>query len=156
MRLFYRNADDRDRDLIISAHGGKPASGDKIRWPIPGYEHTVLWCSAPGLSTTIQVADILQFRLNRTGRCVLYGYRALPIVHSISNYALEKYAATKSDDLGRDTYSGYERQAVNDGCDILSPRNRWFSRDIDLAYVLNHSTIRRKNYRNIYFSFCLS
>lgn len=153
MRLFY-NPVNANRDLIISAHGGKPASGGKIAWPLRGYADTTLWCSQPGLSTTIQVDDILEYRETKRGRCLIYGYRPLLMANRITNYELEKFAASYSDE--EEDYRDYNTWAENRGCDILSPRNRWFSKEIDLAYVLNHHRIRAGNYRNIYFSFCLS
>jgi hypothetical protein len=154
MRLFYKPGAVGNRDLIISAHGGKPESGQKINWPLPGYADTLLWCSQPGLSTTIQVSDILDYRETKKGRCLLYGFRPLPLLKSVTNYELEKFAETASDE--DEDYRDYDSWAEQRGCDILSPRNRWFSKEIDLAYVLNHSRIKAKDYKNIYFSFCLS
>lgn len=143
--------------LIISAHGGKPGKNDKMPWPPKDAGTPVIWfCSTHGKSTMTQVDDVLEAIRGNNARLDLIrmsGFHPL-LQKEVFNYHLQKYAGSGSDDY--ETYADYERWVTASGCDILSPRNRWFSSEVRLASVFAQSTIKKKGYKNVYCSFCRS
>ncbi|HDP24288.1 MAG TPA: hypothetical protein ENN34_02485 [Deltaproteobacteria bacterium] len=144
-------------NLIITAHGGKPDPDEKITWPPKDAGAPVIWfCSRHGKSTSTQVEDIL--KVLSGSKTVLDLIRAMgfhPLLQKeVFNYHLQKYAGSGSDDY--ETYKDYEGWIKHSGCDILSPRNRWFSSEIRLSTIFDQKTIRTRGYKNVYCSFCRS
>ncbi len=145
-------------NLIVSAHGGKPGPDEKIAWPPKGVGNPVIWfCSIHGKSTMTQVEDVLEGIIGKNkGRFDLMkasGFHPL-LQKEVFNYHLQKYAGSGSNDY--ETYAEYEQWITSSGCDIVSPRNRWFSSEIRLASIFEQSAIKKKGYKNIYCSFCRS
>jgi hypothetical protein len=159
MYLFHKTGNTR---LIISAHGGKPSKDDRFDWPAPGMpEGCQLWyCSMHGKSTTVQVAHILLFlhpKMKRSDAAARHmrtvGFHPHHL-GKVVNYELAKYAGYHGGDT--EGYRDYMTWVDNYGCDIVSPRNRWFSKEIRLLDIFSQKTIQDKGYTNVYCSFCRS
>ena len=116
----------------------------------------VWFCSSHGKSTATDADDIVAALTGdggRLGKIKSVGLHPHP-VGDITNYDLSKFAGRHG---GGDyeNYTEYEGMATK-GFDIVTPRHRWFSKEVTLKYVLNHRAIANAGYRNIYCSFCRS
>ncbi|MBM4040395.1 MAG: hypothetical protein FJ290_17955 [Planctomycetes bacterium] len=159
MYLFHKQGNDK---LIITAHGGRPDKDDRFDWPAPGMsKNCLIWfCSSHGKSTTVQVADILLYlhpKMKQSGtafrKMQRVGFHPYPI-GKIINYELAKFTGYHGG--GTETYEDYKGWVDNYGCDIVSPRNRWFSKEIRLLDIFKQKVIQEKGYTNVYCSFCRS
>ena len=158
MGTLYLFDNPGNTNLIISAHGGKPGKGDNIAWPPKDAGSPVIWfCSMHGKSTKTQVIDVLRALKSKKNTLLdlirIMGFHPL-LQKEVPNYHLQKYAGSGSDDY--ETYADYERWVKVGGCDIVSPRNRWYSSEIRLATIFEQKEIRQKGYKNVYCSFCRS
>lgn len=140
--LFYRPGNDI---LIISAHGG--TGGQKFTLPTG---KVICRTSVHGFSTTSQVRDVVAFERHNGRRGALWQMSG--IGGQQEDWLLGKYARTNG--TGPDTYHDYERIARDERIDVASPRNRFFSSEINVSTVLNALPLDR--YTKIWFNFCLS
>lgn len=145
--------------LIITAHGGKPADDKKTPWPPKDAgSPAIYYCSRHGKSTSTQVYEILDaIAGNKTVQDLIRiaGFHPyFAIKNEVYDYDLQKYAGSGSDD--QETYADYEEWVKNSGCDIVSPRNRWFSSEIKFSSIFKQDVIKKKGYKHVYCSFCRS
>jgi hypothetical protein len=144
-----------NKNLIITSHGGR-----KDTTFVMPTGSTIWFCGRHGLSTKTDADDIVNaFGPNPDLRlAVTLRERGLHAFFSpkgtMQDYDLSKFAGRH----GGGDYENYETYDTmsQKGFDILSPRNRWFSKDVKLSYVLGLNSIAQKNYTNIYLSFCRS
>lgn len=144
--------------LIITAHGGKPANDRKTSWPPKDAGNpAIYYCSMHGKSTATQAVEILAaIAGNKSVEELIRiaGFHPyFAIDKKVFDYDLQKFAGSGSDDS--ETYKDYERW-VKHGCDIVSPRNRWFSSEIRFSSIFEQSDIKKKGYKHVYCSFCRS
>jgi len=136
--------------LVITAHGGKRPN--RINPP----KGSLLWfCSVHGQSTTIDVKDLLAIvtgDVQQLKEARAAGFHPHPL-GDITDYDLSKFAGKHGGEQ-RENYTVYEK-ATKKGVDIVSPRQRWFSDEVTLSFVLGLKEIAGK-YKNIYCSFCRS
>lgn len=150
---MYLFTQPKNTNLIISAHG---AMLDKS-FIMPS--HSTIWfCGRHGKSTVTDADDIVN-ALSANGNNTLFDELKLRGLHpyfsptnKILDYELSKFAGRH----GGGEYENYDEYDVmiKKGFDILSPRNRWYSKEIKLSDVLTNSEIKKKTYKNIYCSFC--
>ena len=153
--LFTRTG---NKNLIITAHGGKPDPSQNIAWPPAGAGSPTLWfCSMHGKSTCTQVYEILKL-LNTSAQVLLDSLKAAGfhpyLMTSVPNYHLEKYTGYHGNDT--EDYADYESWVGVGGCDIVSPRNRWFSHEVRFGSIFQQKEIQDRKYKNVYCSFCRS
>jgi hypothetical protein len=149
---MYRFYKDGNPNLIVTAHGGKRT--DTIERP----EGLIWFCGRHGKSTATDADDIVTAlksngdaaRLRKIKDAGLHPYP----VGALNNYDLEKFAGSHGGEE-YENYDEYDKMAEL-GFDIVSPRNRWLSKGITLADVLNNKSIKNAKYKNIYCSFCRS
>ncbi len=137
--------------LIITAHGGK----EKNRFKPPGGA-TLYFCSMHGKSTSIDADDIvasLTTDKSRSRKMKSVGFHPF-FMGDLPDYSLSKFAGKHGGGVW-ENYNEYD-EMTKKKFDILTPRNRWFSKEVNLSYVLNHKKIQEKGYREIYCSFCRS
>ncbi len=135
--------------LIVTAHGGKTQN----KFQLPG-DSTIWFCSRHGLSTRTDADDIataLTGDTQREGQIRRDAFHPYHYKESF-DYELSKFAGKH----GGGEYENYKVYAkiAKKGIDILSPRNRWFNKDVLLSFALD--SIKKNNYKNIYMSFCRS
>jgi hypothetical protein len=134
----------------VTAHGGKRK--DRIKQP-----NALIWfCGRHGKSTTTGADDIVTALSGDTARMHQIkqaGLHPCPL-GQLYNYDLSKFAGKH----GGGEYENYEEynKMAEHGFDIVSPRNRWFSKEVKLSDILNNNTIKSAGYKNIYCSFCRS
>jgi hypothetical protein len=134
--------------LIITAHGTKQPGNFRI--PVGC---TLWFCSQHGKSTATDVDDILTSFTSNARHDLIKEVGFHPFLQNECNeYSLSKFAGKR----GGGEWENYNVYAnyVMQGADILSPRNRFYSRSVRLSYVLNIKEIQDINYRHIYCSFC--
>ena len=89
-----------------------------------------------GHSTCTQVEDILTL-LSGSAQAFLNSLKANgfhPVfMPSVPNYHLSKYTGYHGHDT--ESYEDYERWVASGGCDIVSPRNRWFSSEVRFGSI---------------------
>jgi len=154
---FYLFSDPGNLNLIITAHGGKPDTNEKMEWPPKDAGTPTIWFfSRHGRSTCTQVSEILSaLSGDQTDFDRIKGGGFHPLLQKeVFNYRLQKYAGSGSNDY--ETYSNYESWVMDYGFDIVSPRHRWFSSEITLASIFEEEEIKSKGYNNVYCSFCRS
>lgn len=149
--LFTKAGNNR---LIISAHGGAPTKNKKFLCPGKGYSAVVYRTSTHGLCTTSQVQDIVDYRNHRgpwgTGGNT-WQQSGLPMQQT--DWELCQFA--EEDGTDEDSYHHYLQIAESERFDVASPRDRWFSKSINVSTLLAalpHKSI----YKEIWFSFCLA
>lgn len=151
MYLFYRETNDT---LIVTAHGGKRKDKIERKDALP---NSLIWfCGMHGKSTATDADDLVTAlggdaaRMRKIKQAGLHPYP----IGDLFNYDLSKFAGKH----GGGEYENYDEylKMVDKGFDIVSPRNRWFSKEVTLATVLKHGKIRDRGYKNIYCSFCRS
>lgn len=147
MYLFFKDA---NTDLVVTAHGGKRT--DKIERP----EGLIWFCGRHGKSTATDADDIVtalsgdNARMRQIKEAGLHPYP----LGDLYNYDLSKFAGRH----GGGEYENYEEyeKMADAGFNIVSPRHRWFSKEITLSDVLSNEKIKNAKYKNIYCSFCRS
>ncbi|BBO81507.1 hypothetical protein DSCO28_20730 [Desulfosarcina ovata subsp. sediminis] len=148
--LFKKAGNNR---LIISAHGGAPSKNKKFLCPGNGWNAVVYRTSIHGLCTTSQVQDIVDYR-NHGGPWSTGGntWQQSGLPGQQTDWVLSQYADIKGND--EDSYNHYLGIAENENFDVASPRERWFSKEMNVSALLA-SMPHKSIYKEIWFSFCL-